>query len=65
MMLGGKRKRQVLSLAAKLANLKSFIYISKLRTNPTYGHLSVPGCPAKRGKGVLLSVSRIQMRGII
>ena len=57
MMLGGKRKRQVLSLAAKLdsANLKSFRYISKLRTNPTYGHPSVPRCPAKRGKGVMAS----------
>ena len=54
MMLGGKRKHQALSLAAKLAKLKSFRYISKLRTNPTFGHPSVPRCPAKRGKGVLL-----------
>ena len=56
MMLGDKRKRQALSLAAKLEIISKFedfwIYISKLRTNPTYGHPSVPRCPAKRGKGV-------------
>ena len=53
MMLGGKQKRQALSLAAKLEIISKVEYISKLRTNPTYGHPSIPRCPAKRGKGVV------------
>ena len=31
---------------------QSLDIISKLRTNPTYGHPSVPRCLPKRGKGV-------------
>ena len=54
MMLGGKRKRQPLSLAAKLEIISKLEYISKLRTNPTFGHPSVLRCPAKRGKGVFI-----------
>ena len=52
MMLGGKRKRQALSLAAKLEIISKLKYVSKLRINPTYGHPSVPRCPAKRGKDI-------------
>ena len=54
MMLGGKGKSQVLSLAAKLEIISKLESISKLRTNSTYGHPSVPRCLAKRGKGVLI-----------
>ena len=52
MMLGGKRKRQALSLAAKLEIINKL----KLRTNPTYGQPSVPRCPDKRGKGVYVTL---------
>ena len=57
MMPGGKR--QALSLAAKLEIISKLESISKLRTNPTYGHPSVPRCPVKIGKGVLVFVDQV------
>ena len=43
MMLGRKRKRQALSLAAKLEIISKLEYFSKLRTNPTYGQIPLTG----------------------